>query len=235
MIRKLGVLCLGAIVSATASFAGIVTLVTSPAPWSNDSVTWGQLGADQSIIPNQFSATSMGGDSINGKFGGTTGIVLTAGSSWTPLTGAFANGDMLIWSFDSNGNAGTGPVTLQFPVGFGAGAVIQPDALGPFTAQVELFNGLIPLGSVTLTSNTGDAIFIGALDTTAEVTSAVFSLTAAGTSPNNSTNNLGDFALDTLFLENAVSSGAPEPGSLVLLGCGVAVLAFRFRRARRSI
>jgi hypothetical protein len=153
------------------------------------------------------------------------------------VTGAFSNGDSLIWSFDSDGNAGTGPDAFSIPLGFGAGAAIQSDAIGQFTAKLELFNGTTSLGFVTVQSDVdGDPVFIGAVDTVAEVTKAVFSLTAAQTSPNNSTNNLGDFALDTLFLTNAPDTGAsvPEPGTTLLLGCGATLLGLRLRRARRS-
>lgn len=206
---------------------------------ANDSVTWGQLGVDGASIANPFSATSAASKAIGGSFAtvSTTGLVAKVGGSWGPASGAFANNDVLDWSFNNGTSNGIGPVTLTFPSGFGAGAAIQPDSPGQFTARIDLFNGATLLGFVTETSDlAGDALFIGALDTTAaNVTKAVFSLTAVGSNPNNETNNLGDFALDTLSLVNPVVTGIPEPGTFSLLGGALIGLHWRLRRrATRS-
>jgi len=237
MVCKAGLIFLGTILTSAVSLADIITLATSPAAMgANDTVTWSQLGPDGTTIPNPFSAASTAGKSISGAFSSSTGMVAVAGTSWTPVTGDFSAGDSLIWSFDAAQNAGTGPVSFTFPSGFGAGAAIQADAPGQFTAMIELFNGAMSLGSATRTSDSaGDAMFIGALDNLPNVTRAVFSLSAAGPNVNNSSNYLGDFALDTLYLQNPPFNPAPEPSSLFLVGGVVVAVGYRLRRAQRSI
>jgi hypothetical protein len=221
------------LLSAAAYGAGVISLANSPAAMgANDFVTWGQLGVDGAMIGNTFSATSNNQLSITGAFSGNTAMVVTVGGSvWGPASGAFTDGDSLIWSFDGSVgvNGGTGPLTVSFPTGFGAGASIQADAVGQFTAQIQLYSGLTLLGTESVTSDAGgDAIFLGAVDTAAEVTSAIFDLTAAATS-SDSTNNLGDFTVDTLSLQNAAPV-APEPGSMFLLTGALAVLGYGLRR-----
>ena len=229
----LSLVVLGLLASPAAYGVGLITLVTSTAALGqNDSVVWSLLGPDGTTIPNTFSGSSTHGDAISGVFqfsGTATGSVATVGTSWGPASGAFTNGDVLIWGL--NGNTGSGPVAITFPTGFGAGAAIQADTPGQFTAQIQLFAGATLLGTESLASDSnGDAIFIGALDTVAEVTSASFSLTAAQAN-SNTTNNLGDFALDTLYLQNPASA-SPEPGSWILIA-GVASLGLS-RRVRTT-
>ncbi len=231
MIRKAGLLFAVSILASTACFADIITLVTSPAALgANDTVTWSQLGPDTTTIPNSFAATSTAGKGVTGGFSVSTGTVMVAGTDWTPVSGDFSTGDFLIWAND--GTAGTGPVTFSFPSGFGAGAAIQADAPGQFTAKIELFNGATSLGFETRTSDAaGDAIFIGALDTLPNVTKAVFSMTAA---PSNGVpNSIGDFALDTLYLQNQETAPVPEPNSVFFAGVAAVALGYRLRRARR--
>jgi len=222
----------------TRSF-GSVSLVTIPsALGSNDSVAWSQLGADQTTISNNFSATSVNGQAITGSFATSTGQVAVVcpaspSCSWTTSGTGMSAGDRLIWTVNPNANPGNdGPLTVQFPSAFGAGAWIQADetdVIGSFTARIQAFNGATSLGSFTETSDAnGDPIFIGALsNTTAQVTSVIFSLTVvpADTSVN-------DFAIGTLFLKTPVAS-VPEPGSLCLVGGCLAGLFWRKRRCRR--
>jgi hypothetical protein len=236
MRRAATVILLGTCLLSTAGYAtGILSLANSAAAMgANDFVTWGQLGVDGAMVGNTFSATSSALDSVTGAFSNTTGIVVTAGgSTWGPASGIFINGDSLIWSFDGGANSGTGPLTISFPTGYGAGAAIQADAMGQFTAQIQLYNGLTLLGTESATSDSaGDAIFIGAVDTVAEVTRAIFGLTAAGTG-SGSSNNMGDFAIDTLRLRNPAADAA-EPGSIFLLGGALAILGYYLRRRARN-
>ena len=240
MIHAVKVILLGTLVLSSAAYGngtGLISLANSPsAMGANDSVTWGQLGADGAMAANTFSATSSRLVSVTGAFSSTaTGMVVTAGGPiWGAPSGAFADGDTLLWAFDGATNAGAGPLSISFPTGFGAGAAIQADAMGQFTAQIQLYSGLTSLGTETVTSDVnGDAVFIGAVDTVAEVTRAVFSLTAAGSS-SGSANSLGDFTIDTLSLQDFASS-TPEPGSAFLLFAALPILGCGLRRraARR--
>jgi hypothetical protein len=223
---------------AAACYGDTINLVTSPgALGANDSVLWSQLGADGITIAHSFSTTSVGGKTVTGSYAGTTGLVSVAcpsgpQCSWGPATG-ITGGDTLNWAFDPAGNAGngagTGPITLNVPLGFGVGAIIAADVIGQqFTAKVELFNGATSLGFVTENSDaSGDPIFIGARDVTAaNVTKAVFSLTSI-----TGGGDLGDFALDTLYLNNQVTtSGTPEPASALLIGGALLALGRKLRR-----
>jgi hypothetical protein len=215
-----------------AAYASVLTLETSPAALgANDTVNWTQLGGDSTALGNSFSATSTNSDFVTGFFSTSTGEVVDVGASWGPASGSFSNGDSVIWAND--GTNGTGPLTFTFPSVFGVGASIQADQPGQFTAQIQLFHLTTSLGTESLTSDSaGDAIFIGALDSVNEVTKAVFSLTAV-TAGDSYGNALGDFAVDTLNLKEAVSA-APEPGSVFLLFGGLAGLSLLRRRFRRA-
>jgi len=215
-----------------------ISLVTLPSALAaNDSVSWSQLGADQATILNSFSATSVNGQSITGTFATSTGQVAVVcpaspSCSWTTSGTGMSGGDSLIWTINPNANPGNdGPLTLNFPAAFGAGAWIQADetdVIGSFTAQIQAFNGSTSLGTFTESSNAnGDPIFIGVLsNTTAQVTSVIFSLTVVPADA-----SVNDFGLDGLFLKSPVAS-VPEPGSICLVGAclGCVVWSRRFRR-----
>ena len=191
----------------------------------NDSANWNQLGASGATIPNPFSANSSGGLHITGSFAvsGGTGQVLVQGTSFF---GNFANGDFLI-STTTNGN---GPLTLAFSQGIiGAGAQIQEDFFGPFTAQVQAFNGSTLLGSFSeagISSMAGDnsAIFIGLKDLSgANITSLVFSV------PTCSIPTCTDFDINRLSLDTR-QVPVPEPSSFFLLSSASAFLLVMRRR-----
>jgi hypothetical protein len=113
------------------------------------------------------------------------------------------------------------------------GVEIQADAPGAFTAQVQAFDGAMLLGTETLASDAaGDPIFIGGQDTTADITSLVFDLTAC--TPAGGC-DLHDFAVDTLLSINpgATPPPAPEPGTLALLGSSLLGFAALRRRRRQ--
>ena len=193
----------------------------------NDSANWNQLGANLATIPNPFSANSSGGLHITGSFAvaGGTGLVAVQGPGPTNFNGNFANGDFLI-STTTNGN---GPLTLAFSQGIiGAGAQIQADFFGPFTAQLEARNGSTSLGSFSeagISNSAGDnsAIFIGLKDLSgANITSLVFSVPTCAI-PSTCT----DFAINQLSLD---TRRVFEPNSFLLLSSALAFLLVMRRK-----
>ncbi|HKD40150.1 MAG TPA: hypothetical protein VKB87_07665 [Myxococcaceae bacterium] len=172
----------------------------------DDMVDWGQLGPCMTIIPGGFFARStVLGLNLNGYFAGpgTGEVRVQTLCSWG---GNFASGDVVVWTH----MPGQGPLNLQFcePLA-GAGAQIQADFFGPFTARIEVFNGNTSLGAFTEDGNStgaGDnsAIFIGVKDLDgANITSVIFSLTVAFSDP-------ADFAINKLALDSGRPSPAPD-------------------------
>jgi hypothetical protein len=143
--------------------------------------------------------------------------------SWSGT--GFAAGDRIIWTADAAAS-GNGPVSLSFGTSVsGAGALIQADEPGQFTAQIQAFNGSTLLGSFSVTSNaTGDAVYVGILDQTgANITSVTFSLTACGSADANCV--LSDFGLDTVFLNVGSGSGTTVTLTPTSLNFGAVAVA----------
>ena len=178
---------------------------------ANDTIVWSQLGADATTLtatPTFTSTHSLTGSvTLNGPNSLVAVVCPETLCSWNlgGLTG-FATGDSLIWTADT-GNSGNGPLTLNFTSKnvSGAGAFIQADGPAQFTANIQAFNGGTSLGSFPVTSDpSGDATFIGVLDSTAaNITKVIFSITSC-------TGDCTDFAIDTVSLK--VPGGAtPTP------------------------
>ena len=226
-LSGLAVLALVAIGTTQADAALMSWNGTSPAP--NDSTSWAGLGPDGTALGATFTATSTAGNTITGSLAGGSGLVAVAGVSWTPVVAPFVAGDHLVWTFNNATNTGTAPLTLASGTAVLAGGVeIQSDTPGLFTAQVQAFEGATSLGIENLASDAaGDPIFIGAQDTTADITSVVISCTGA------CANN--DFAVDTLLSINpqAPPPPTPEPGTLALLGSSLLGFAALRRRRRQ--
>lgn len=202
------------LLAASALWCDTVVVVTSAAAQgANDSLAWSQLGSDATPLASAFVATSSSGLG--------TSVGLAAANSLTSVvcpatpcswTGAgFSAGDTLLWASDT-ANGGNGPLTITFAHGVsGAGALVQADGSGPFTAQIQAFNGAALLGTFTVASDSnGDATYIGVSDQTGpNITAVTFSLTScAGVCT--------DFAVDTL----AIGSGPVFPLTVSLAGTG---------------
>lgn len=199
-----------------AAGADSVVVVTSQAgQGANDFVRWGQLGTDSTLLGAGFNATSVQGVTVAGTLTGANSLVSVVcpavPCSWKSAT--FSSGDSVIWTSDA-GNSGNGPVTLVFGTAItGVGALIQANAPGQFTAQIQALNGASVLGTFTVTSDAaGDAVYIGVQDQTApNITSVVFSITACA--PVDSS-GCTDFAIDTLNLDQGPAVASFSPRSL---------------------
>lgn len=190
-------------VLASTAWADTLKLVTSPSgQGANDSLNWSQQGADGKVLAASFSGKTALGSTVTVGLAGANSVisVVCAASpcSWTGM--GFTAGHSLLWTSDAV-NGGNGPVTLTFakPVA-GLGAFVQADLPGGFTAKIQVFNGATSLGSFTVPSSTGAAIYIGVLDQTGpNITSAVLSLTSCATT-------CTDFALDTVAVNTPVAA-----------------------------
>jgi hypothetical protein len=207
---------------STAAQADTLTEITSPsAQNANDSVKWGQLGGDATALGTSFSATSVLGFSLAGRFAGTAQASLIAAAcpaspcSWgggTAGSTPFGAGDLLIWT--AARSSGNGPLIFHLaPQVSGAGVLIQEDAPGQFTAQIEVFNGTTLLHAFSEPSDAnGDPIYIGVIDTSgANINKVVFSIS----STTNPVGDITDFALGTLLLRTpggAVLHYSPSQG-----------------------
>jgi hypothetical protein len=201
--------------SAWASIVG----VTDPTLF-NDFVLWGQLGASSTILPTpQTWVSNLGVTGSVGAAGTGEQIqVLTEGTEWS---GNFANGMKLVYNgvvtVPQNGTDLA--ATFDSPL-YGAGAYIQTDFYGAFTATVTVFDmGFLPLGTFTIggtsDGNVGTALFIGMLDTVQEIGAIQF----------NAVDQFGDedFAIGTMNLSSLPQAppGVPEPTTFVLLSLGL--------------
>ena len=199
------------LLASTAAWADSVAEVTSQSGLSPDSsISWSQLGADQTQVGATFSVTSNHGLSTSVTLAHANSVAsivcaqappLSSNCSWNGT--GFTAGDTLLWSVNAY-TGGNGPITLAFASGIaGAGALIQSDVPGQFTASIQAFNGSTSLGTFTEQSDAaGDAIYLGVLDSTgANITSVVYSLSACAA-------NCADFALDAVDL--ATGGAAPN-------------------------
>ncbi len=205
------VLCL----TLGASYASAIVGSTDPNAF-NDQVNWctqfNNCANTPFLEPSPSSFTSQGGVS------GLVGIVGTQqpfevrqqGVSWN---GNFPANMGIVYNAVSTQNNTPADIAATFGVGvFGAGAYIQANSYGAFTATVTLFDSNYQsLGSFTAQGDSESggktALFIGAYDTTADVYAIQFNV--------KDINGVDDFAIGTMGLN---TNGVPEPGTLMLLG-----------------
>ena len=210
LFRSSQFICVMAVLllAATAAWADSVVQETSQSGLGPDSsISWSQLGGDQTQVAASFSASSNKGLSATVTLAAANSVVSVVCSEAPPLSSncswngtGFTAGDSLLWAVNAYAG-GNGPITLTFASGIiGAGALLQSDVPGQFTASIQAFNGSTSLGTFTQQSDAaGDAVYLGVKDETgANITSIVYSLTACAATCN-------DFAVDGVDL---VTSGA---------------------------
>ena len=186
---------------------------------------WGQLGPPFTQVPQQFQANIGGVFLVNGMFATGPGERRDEGNGWT---GNFTLGDPLLWT-NSNG-----PLTLDWFRGVqGVGVQIETNSYGPFTAQIQAFNGNTLLGTFLENGNSqptedGSAIFIGVRASLSEITSVEFSITSC-------TGNCADFTIDSVYFRAFNIEGVPEPASVVLLGSGLLAAVGSLRKHAKRL
>jgi hypothetical protein len=227
LTKKILGIAFAAILGISPAFAAGVSFSTAPGTVT-DSVDWSQLGADGTLLGQNFSAISVAGVNVSGSFagagGGLTSVVCAAvtptNCSWNPPSTGYNAGDTLIWAEDT-GFSGTGPIDLSFAGQYGAGAYIQTTSAGQFSGQLDVYNGNVLLGSQAYTSDAnGDPLFMGASSDLPNITHEVFTVSACGSfgcDPN-------DFSMNTLDF------ATPEPSTFLLAG---SLLALMFCMPRR--
>ena len=226
-MKKLTLLVFCLVLATGSGWAG-VTGTTNPALF-NDYVNWCQYGCGggQFATPQTY-VSGLGNTGSVGLVGTMEGFYnLQQGTSWN---GNFANGMGLIYNGSAFGNIPTS-IATTFDTGvFGAGAYIQANYFGAFTASLELFDvNYQSLGIYTTTgtadTNVGTALFIGAFDLSGmpDVYAAQFA--AYGIGPAEPDFSIGSLGLATV----------PEPSSLLLLGTSVLGLAGYVRRRFKGV
>lgn len=183
---------------------------------ANDQVNWSQFG-DGYGANSPLSFVSNGSLNGNANASGDNGgalFVLQQGTDWS---GNFANGDNILWT-------GTGVNTLQIslnsPVS-GIGTYLDSDYYGSqfYTAQIQAYDSSNNLLGTFTNSGAADspAFFLGVTSSTPDISSVTYTTTAGP--------NAGDFAIDTIYLNNPninpPPSAVPEPGVLMFLLCAL--------------
>src|SRR6476659_9763748 len=131
-MRKSVLACLLAATSAFSTGASAaVTLWNGTG--TNDTISWGQLGGAFTVVPSPANVTSTGG--VAAAVTDSSGNMerRDQGAGWA---GSFAPGEQLLW------NQGAGTLTISFASAVqAAGALIQSDSYGAFTARVTTNDG----------------------------------------------------------------------------------------------
>lgn len=209
-------------VGVTAGFAQVSLVTDRGSLGGVDFIDWAGLGAEFTIVPS--------GSTIDSNLGLTATITMPSGafsrldqgSGWA---GNFAPGDALLFT---NSNAGPMVISFDAPVE-AAGAQIQRNTFGSFTATIEAYDGSNNLlGSFDVagdSTSAGDnaAIFVGVQATSAEIARIEYSVDSV----------TEDFSINQLDIGTA---GVPTMNQvalvllLLLLAC-VSVMTLRRRRS----
>ncbi len=214
----LSVLSLCFVLATGTAWAGLVG-TTNPGDFE-DTVDWCQFGcaAGNFATPQPWLSA-----------GGATGLVglsepsenfynFKQGTSWS---GNFPDGMGMIYNGSAYGNTPV-PIALTFDAAnYGAGAWITSNTYGPFTATITLYDAdYQELGSYTMDGvmggpGEGSPLFLGLMDTSAEVWAAEFVAYGGGAFPE------PDFAIGLAGIRTSPGGGpggVPEPATFLLIG-----------------
>jgi hypothetical protein len=209
MIRNLSLVFAVLLLGSVAIRADSVVTIQ---PAGTDSVSWVQLGPSFTNIPQAFNFTTGSGVNVNGSIENGGGQIR---QQWDGWAGNFATGTQVLW------NEGHGILTLNFAQGYDqVGAQIQADIFGTFVAQICDAYGCVTENGVSTSSNDNSAIYLG-ITGNRPIDWVTFSLLDTDSN---------DFAIGNLTLGGGSPVATPEPGSLLLLGTGLASLATVCRR-----
>lgn len=223
-MKKLALLFVCLVLSVGSGWAG-TGFTTNPAQINHDYIDWCQFGCAAGSFASPQSWISNGG--LTGTVGLNGGFQnlynLQEGTSWG---GQFANGMGLIYNGRLFGNSDAG-IVATFDTGvYAAGAYIQSDYYGPFTAYITLFdqNSLV-IGTFSANGvsgfGPGTALFIGAYDTVPFWAVQFDVLDQFG---------FNDVAIGTTWVNTT-----PEPGTLALFGTSALGLAGYIRRRFKGV
>jgi hypothetical protein len=226
--RLAGLLALVGLLQFPALAHALPVLVTSRAALGgNDFIDWATFGPENTTVASGSSILSDSG-AVSAEVSMPSGDFETKQQS-TSWFGNFAPGDAVLFSVNSDG-----PINIAFndPV-YGAGAQIQLGWLdnnfyGYIIAYdaADAYLGGYSLSGVSNSNSDNSAIFVGLLDTSASIGRVQFYVETDST-------NLPDhsLAINRLDLVTGATS-VPEPGTLLLMGSGLAGLMLLRRRRR---
>ena len=183
---------------------------------------WGGFGdvnplpSGTSISVGSFAMTTTSSDAL------TTFLESPTGS----YNGSFIDGAGVLATFDLNG---AGPVASTIELDFSQGldylgTYAEGQFTGPYTISMALYSGATLIDTFSVmgnqaNNNDGSAPFIGFRGT--NIDRVVFSAVDGTNSP-------------TAFAVSDVTAAVPEPGSILLLGAGLASIMGAIRRKRQN-
>jgi len=179
------------------SLAFSTAFVASPAELNaNDTLTWAQLGASGTSVPNPFVATTSAGRSVTISQAKGHGFASSAGAGYGPM---YAPGERLYLTDDGFGFNG-GPLTFVFANDVnGFGVVCDPDFyVSGFSGTVSAYDASdVLLGTYPFSVSaaaTYKQVFVGISNTVANIHRVVIDGTFAEASPE-------DFAVGTALID----------------------------------
>jgi hypothetical protein len=226
-MKKLVLLLLCVLLGAASAWAGVIG--TTDPNLFDDSVLWctnyactnpaTQYGSPQTWFSGNANTGMVGLVSSENMEVLQQG--LTWGGNFDPGMGIIYNSVLTLGN-----NPGGILISLGAPQ-FGVGAYIQDNWLTySYTATISLYDaGFNLLGTYSASGDPFQAIFIGAYDSIADVSYALFDVSDGV--------NAEDFAIGTLKLQTGTPQ-VPEPGTLMLLGPSALGLFGVLRRLSRK-